>query len=89
MVLRITEDRIHHHIILDNNQVLLLSLPKWNLDQLGCSQMAQMLMELLVSMTEMVRRYILIQVILMMLVLNKQRLEDVQLLEIFLKFICI
>lgn len=89
MVLRITEDRIQHHIILDNNQVLLLSLPKWNLDQLGCSQMAQMLMELLVSMTEMVRRYILIQVILMMLVLNKQRLEDVQLLEIFLKFICI
>jgi hypothetical protein len=51
--------------------------------------MAQKLIKPLVSTTESIKRYILTQVILMMSVLNKQRLEDVQLLEIFLKFICI
>jgi hypothetical protein len=51
--------------------------------------MAQTLREQLESMTESVSKFISTQLILMMSVLGKQRLEDVQLSEIFLKFICI
>jgi len=89
MVLLTIEDRIHNHLILDSSQVLRLSLPKWTSDRHGCSKMAQTLREQLESMTESVSKFISTQLILMMSVLGKQRLEDVQLSEIFLKFICI
>lgn len=45
-------------------------------------------MEQLVSTTGSIRKYILTHLILMMSVLSRQSLEDVQLSEIFLKFIC-
>jgi len=38
--------------------------------------------------TDSIRKYTLTHLVLMMLVLSKQSLEDVQLSEIFLKFIC-
>jgi hypothetical protein len=52
MVLLIIEDRTQQHIILDNNLALQLFSRKWTTDQLGCSQMGQVLKERLVFMTK-------------------------------------